>query len=153
MIKFVEIFTDGACRGNPGPGGWAALLRYNDKEKELSGAAQQTTNNRMELTAAIKALEALNEPCRICLTTDSNYLKNGVVQWMSNWKRRGWNTASRRPVKNQDLWQRLDELVARHEIEWRWVKGHSGHAENDLVDALANRAVDNMLNHQPADEA
>ena len=151
MNKFVEIFTDGACRGNPGPGGWGALLRYNGKERELSGAAQQTTNNRMELTAAIKALEALNEPCRICLTTDSNYVKNGIVQWMSNWKRRGWHTASRRSVKNQDLWRRLDELVVSHEIDWRWVKGHSGHEENERVDRLANQAMDNMLNNQQAD--
>ena len=148
MSKFIEIFTDGACRGNPGPGGWGAMLRYNDTERELSGAAPQTTNNRMELTAAIKALEALNEACRICLTTDSNYVKNGIEQWIKDWKRRAWRTAARRAVKNQDLWQRLDELAACHEIEWRWVKGHSGHAENERVDALANRAIDRMIDNE-----
>lgn len=144
MNKFIEIFTDGGCRGNPGPGGWGALLRYNGAEKELSGAAPQTTNNRMELTAAIKALEALKEPCRVRLTTDSNYVRNGIMQWIDDWKRRGWRTASKRPVKNRDLWQRLDELAARHEIEWRWVKGHSGHAENERADALATRAMDGL---------
>lgn len=149
MNKFIEIFTDGACRGNPGPGGWGALLRYGGREKELSGAAAQTTNNRMELTAAIKALEAVTEPCRISLTTDSNYVKNGIMQWIGGWKRRGWRTASKSPVKNQDLWQRLDELALRHEIEWRWVKGHSGHAENERVDALANEAIDTMLENGP----
>ena len=149
MNKSIEIFTDGACRGNPGPGGWGALLRYSGREKELCGAAAQTTNNRMELTAAIKALEALTEPCRISLTTDSNYVKNGIMQWIGDWKRRGWRTASKRPVKNQDLWQRLDELAVRHEIEWRWVKGHSGHAENERVDALANQAIDTMLDNGP----
>ena len=128
------------------------MLRYNEQEKELSGAAPQTTNNRMELTAAIKALEVLNESCRVCLTTDSNYVKNGIMQWIDNWKRRGWRTASKRSVKNQDLWQRLDELAARHEIEWRWVKGHSGHADNERVDGLANRAIDNMTANQPVAE-
>ena len=150
MNKFVEIYTDGACRGNPGPGGWGALLRYYDKEKELSGSVSHTTNNRMELTATIKALEGLNEPCRVCLTTDSSYVKNGIMQWINDWKRRGWRTASRRTVKNRDLWQRLDELAARHEIEWRWVKGHSGHADNERVDALANRAIERMIKNQPA---
>ena len=125
------------------------MLRYGGRERELSGAASQTTNNRMELTAAIKALEALTEPCRISLTTDSNYVKNGIMQWIGDWKRRGWRTASKRPVKNQDLWQRLDELALRHEIDWRWVKGHSGHAENERVDALANKAIDTMLEHGP----
>ena len=120
-------------------------MRYSGRERELSGAAAQTTNNRMELTAAIKALEALTEPCRISLTTDSNYVKNGIMQWIADWKRRGWRTAAKRPVKNQDLWQRLDELAVRHEIEWHWVKGHSGHAENERVDALANKAMDAML--------
>ena len=151
MNKFIEIFTDGACRGNPGPGGWGALLRYNDSEKELSGAVSQTTNNRMELTAAIKALEALNEPCRVCLTTDSNYVKTGIEQWIKDWKRRGWRTANKRSVKNQDLWQRLDQVAERHEIEWRWVRGHSGHAENERVDALANEAMDKMIKNQPTD--
>ena len=150
MNKSIEIFTDGACRGNPGPGGWGALLRYGGRERELSGAAAQTTNNRMELTAAIKALEALTEPCRISLTTDSSYVKNGIMQWIGDWKRRGWRTAAKRPVKNQDLWQRLDELALRHEIEWRWVKGHSGHAENERVDALANKAIDALLENGPA---
>ena len=142
MNKFVEIFTDGGCRGNPGPGGWGALLRYSDMEKELSGAAPQTTNNRMELTAAIMALEALREPCRVRLTTDSNYVRSGITEWMDDWKRRGWRTASKRPVKNRDLWQRLDEAAARHQVEWRWVKGHSGHAENERADALATMAMD-----------
>ena len=151
MNKIIEIFTDGACRGNPGPGGWGALLRYNDSEKELSGAVSQTTNNRMELTAAIKALEALNEPCRVCLTTDSNYVKTGIEQWIKDWKRRGWRTANKRSVKNQDLWQRLDQVAERHEIEWRWVRGHSGHAENERVDALANEAMDKMIKNQPTD--
>ena len=148
MSKFIEIFTDGACRGNPGPGGWGVLLRYNDTEKELSGAESRTTNNRMELTAAIKALEALTEPCRVCLTTDSSYVKTGIEQWIDDWKRRGWRTAARRSVKNQDLWQQLDELAQRHDIEWRWVRGHSGHAENDRVDALANLALDEMMKNR-----
>ena len=143
--KFVEIFTDGGCRGNPGPGGWGALLRYSDMEKELSGAAPRTTNNRMELTAAIMALEALREPCRVRLTTDSNYVRSGITEWMDDWKRRGWRTASGRPVKNRDLWQRLDEAAARHQVEWRWVKGHSGHAENERADALATQAMDRLL--------
>lgn len=126
------------------------MLRYHGREKEVSGAEAQTTNNRMELTAAIKALESLKEPCRICLTTDSNYVKNGIMQWVTDWKRRGWRTAAKRPVKNQDLWQRLDELAACHEIEWCWVKGHSGHAENERADALANVAIDRMLTEQTA---
>ena len=124
-------------------------MRYNGTEKELSGAVSQTTNNRMELTAAIKALEALTEPCRICLTTDSKYVKTGIEQWINDWKRRGWRTAAKRLVKNQVLWQQLDEQAQRHEIEWRWVRGHSGHAENDRVDALANLAMDEMINNQP----
>ncbi|MEX2524857.1 MAG: ribonuclease HI [Gammaproteobacteria bacterium] len=145
MPKFVEIFTDGACRGNPGPGGWGALLRYNGTEKELYGAEAATTNNRMELTAAIKALEALKEPCDVQLTTDSNYVKNGITLWIGNWKSKGWRTADKKPVKNIDLWQQLDELCNRHDIEWYWVEGHSGHAENERADALANRAIDEML--------
>ena len=144
MGKYVEIFTDGGCRGNPGPGGWGALLRCNGVEKELRGAAQETTNNRMERTAAIMALRALREPCRVCLTTDSGYVRNGITQWLEDWKRRGWRTAAKRPVKNQDLWRDLDELAARHQVEWRWVKGHSGHVENERADALANRAMDDM---------
>jgi len=145
MTDSVEIFTDGACRGNPGPGGWGALLRWRDREKTLSGAERQTTNNRMELYAAIAALETLNKPCRVELTTDSQYLRNGITEWMSNWKRRGWKTAAKKPVKNRDLWQRLDAAVQRHDINWHWVRGHSGHHENELVDRLANEAIDRML--------
>ena len=141
----VEIFTDGACLGNPGPGGWAALLRYKGREKEISGSEPETTNNRMELTAAIEALEALTRPCRVVLTTDSTYVKNGITSWIDQWKRRGWRTASRAPVKNVDLWQRLDAARARHRVEWRWVKGHTVHPGNERADALANEAIDGML--------
>ena len=141
----VSIFTDGACRGNPGPGGWGALLRFKDKEKELYGAEAETTNNRMELTAAIMSLEALKRPCRIVLTTDSQYVKNGITEWLPDWKQRGWKTANKKQVKNVDLWQRLDVAVAQHEIFWHWVKGHSGHVENDRADLLANLAIDEML--------
>jgi len=146
MTRCVEIFTDGACRGNPGPGGWGALLRFGDQEKTLSGAEAHTTNNRMELYAAIAALEALNKPCCVELTTDSQYLRQGIIEWLADWKRRGWKTAAKKPVKNQDLWQRLDAAVQRHEINWHWVRGHSGHVENELVDQLANEAIDEMLN-------
>jgi len=145
MTKTVEIFTDGACRGNPGPGGWGVLLRYNGTEKELCGAEPDTTNNRMELTAAIRALEALKQSCQVQLTTDSNYVRHGITQWLANWKRKNWRTADKKPVKNVDLWQRLDELSRQHDIQWHWVKGHSGHAENERADALANLAIDNML--------
>lgn len=145
MSRIVEIFTDGACRGNPGPGGWGTLLRFDGVEKELCGAEAETTNNRMELTAAIRGLEALTRPCRVRLTTDSEYLRRGITEWLPQWKRRGWRTAGRKPVKNQDLWQALDEAQSRHEIEWHWVKGHSGHAENEYADALANRAIDSLL--------
>lgn len=141
----VEVFTDGACRGNPGPGGWAALLRYGGVERALSGAEPETTNNRMELTAAIEALEALKRACTVELTTDSTYVRNGVTQWLESWKRRGWRTADKKPVKNQDLWQRLDSAARRHRISWHWVRGHSGHPENERVDALANEAIDSML--------
>jgi len=141
----VEIFTDGAWRGNPGPGGWGALLRYRGHEKTLYGAQPETTNNRMELTAAIKALESLKRPCRVRLTTDSEYVKKGIMEWLANWKRRGWKTASRKPVKNADLWRLLDEAAARHDVQWHWVRGHSGHAENERADELANRAIDEML--------
>ncbi|NCN43363.1 MAG: ribonuclease HI [Piscirickettsiaceae bacterium CG_4_9_14_3_um_filter_43_564] len=141
-MQEVEIFTDGGCRGNPGIGGWGALLRFGNIEKELSGSAQQATNNRMELTAAIEALRALKRPCKVTLTTDSQYVKNGVSQWMANWKRNNWKTAAKKPVKNQDLWQALDEALAQHEVCWQWVKGHSGHSENERVDALANAAMD-----------
>lgn len=141
----IEAFTDGACRGNPGPGGWGALLRYNGHERELYGAEAETTNNRMELTAAIRALEALERPCRVVVTTDSQYLRRGITEWLAAWKRRGWRTASRKPVQNQDLWRRLDELAGQHQVEWRWVQGHSGHDENERADALANRGIDELL--------
>jgi len=144
-MQTVEIFTDGACRGSPGPGGWGALLRYQGQEKNLYGAEAETTNNRMELLAAIHALEALKRPCRVKLTTDSQYVRKGISEWMANWKRRGWKTADKKPVKNVDLWQRLDAVAARHEIEWHWVKGHSGHPENERADALANKAIDELL--------
>ncbi len=140
----VEIYTDGACRGNPGPGGWGALLRAGRHEKVLSGAESDTTNNRMELMAAIRALEALRRPCRVDLYTDSRYLRNGITEWLSKWKRNGWRTADRKPVKNVDLWQRLDQAAARHRINWHWVRGHSGHPENERADRLANEAIDRL---------
>ncbi len=140
----VEAFTDGACRGNPGPGGWGVLLRYRGHEKELYGGEARTTNNRMELTAAIRALEALDRPCRVAITTDSQYVRKGITEWIDGWKRRGWRTASRKPVLNQDLWMRLDELAQRHSVEWHWVRGHTGHAENERADALANRGIDEL---------
>ncbi|ADJ27243.1 ribonuclease HI [Nitrosococcus watsonii] len=143
MTEIVEIFTDGACRGNPGPGGWGALLRYQGHEKTLAGAAPKTTNNRMELMAAIRALETLKRPCRVHLTTDSQYLRQGITCWLTNWKRRGWKTANRQPVKNIDLWQRLDQAAAQHRIEWFWVRGHEGHSENERADALARGAIIN----------
>ena len=141
-MKTVKIFTDGACKGNPGPGGWGAILRYGDVEKQLFGGEKNTTNNRMELMAAIESLALLTEPCVVDLTTDSQYVRKGITEWLANWKRNGWKTASRQPVKNADLWQRLDEQVARHQVRWFWVKGHSGHPENDLADALANKGVE-----------
>lgn len=144
MPKEVEIFTDGACRGNPGPGGWGALLRYGQNEKILFGGEPETTNNRMELTAAIEALESLREPCRVTLTTDSEYLRKGITEWLAGWKSKGWKTSRKQPVKNVDLWERLDRAAQRHEMTWRWVKGHSGHRENELVDALANRGIDEL---------
>ncbi len=142
--NMVEIFTDGACRGNPGPGGWGALLRYGDTEKELYGGEPDTTNNRMELMAAIQALESLSHECKVHLTTDSEYVKNGINQWMPKWKTNGWRTANRKPVKNKDLWQRLDAAVAQHDVQWHWVKGHSGHAENEKADQLANKGIDQL---------
>lgn len=145
MNNVVEIFTDGACRGNPGPGGWGVLLRFNGVQKELYGAEADTTNNRMELTAAIRGLHELKRPCRVRLTTDSSYLKNGITQWMPDWKRRDWRTANKKPVKNADLWLQLDEVAARHDVEWHWVRGHSGHEENELADMLANKAIDELL--------
>jgi len=144
MTAEVQIFTDGACKGNPGPGGWGALLRYADNEKELYGGELETTNNRMELMAAIKALESLSRSCTVDLTTDSQYVRQGITEWMSNWKKRGWKTAARKPVKNVDLWQRLDDVAAKHNISWHWVKGHSGHTENERADILANKGIDNL---------
>lgn len=141
MTKVVEIYTDGACKGNPGPGGWGVLLRYNGVEKTLKGAENNTTNNRMELMAAIQALEALKRPCRVELTTDSQYVRKGITEWIQGWKQRGWKNASKKPVKNADLWQRLDTLAAQHDINWHWVKGHSGHPENEMADQLANQAI------------
>ena len=138
----VTIYTDGGCRGNPGPGGWGAVLEYGDSSKELYGYESETTNNRMELMAAIQALELLKRPCTVSLTTDSQYVRQGILEWMQGWKARGWKTAAKKPVKNKDLWQRLDETTQKHEIEWHWVKGHSGHAGNERADDLANRAMD-----------
>jgi len=142
----VIIYTDGACRGNPGPGGWGAILSYGNKEKSLSGSEQETTNNRMELMAAIQALESLTRSCSINLYTDSQYVRKGILEWMVNWKKRGWKTAARKPVKNQDLWVRLDAAIERHDIEWHWVKGHSGIEGNEIADCLANEAIDKMMN-------
>jgi len=141
----VEIFTDGACRGNPGPGGWAALLRHGGQEKVIAGAERDTTNNRMELRAAIEGLAALKRRARVVLTTDSQYVRQGITQWLPGWKRNGWKTAARQPVKNRDLWERLDALAGAHDVEWHWVRGHSGHPENERVDLEANRAIDAML--------
>ncbi|QGX38852.1 ribonuclease HI [Permianibacter aggregans] len=141
----VELFTDGACKGNPGPGGWGVWLRYGQHEKELFGGEWETTNNRMELQAAIEGLKALKRPCEVSLTTDSEYLRKGVLEWMANWQRNGWRTADKKPVKNQDLWLALSEEMARHQIEWHWVKGHQGHPGNERADALANRGVEQIL--------
>lgn len=145
MLEQVDIYTDGACRGNPGPGGWAAILRYRDKETLIHGAEAETTNNRMELQAAISVLQKLKHPCSICFTTDSRYLMDGIRQWLPNWKKNGWKTSAKKPVKNDDLWRQLDKLVEGHSIKWNWVKGHSGHIENERVDRLANEAIDNLL--------
>ncbi|MEX0729745.1 MAG: ribonuclease HI [Aquisalimonadaceae bacterium] len=144
-MKVVEIFSDGACRGNPGPGGWGALLRWNGHEKSLCGGEPLTTNNRMELMGAIRALESLSRRCNVVITTDSQYVRKGMTEWLPAWKARGWITAARKPVKNVDLWQRLDAAVARHDVQWRWVKGHSGHDGNEAADQLANRGIDDML--------
>ena len=141
MADPVELFTDGACQGNPGPGGWGVLLRYGGVEKELSGAEPATTNNRMELTAVIRGLEALKRPCQVLVTTDSQYVRNGITDWIRRWRRNGWRTADRQPVKNSDLWRRLDEVAAGHEVEWHWVKGHAGHPENERADRLATTAI------------
>jgi ribonuclease HI len=143
-VKQVQVFTDGACSGNPGPGGWGVVLRFGDKERELCGGADNTTNNRMELTAAIEGLRALNEPCEVVLTTDSTYVKDGITRWLANWKKNGWKTAAKKAVKNQDLWQELDQQTSRHAVQWQWVKGHSGHSENERADALANQGMDKV---------
>lgn len=144
-MKQVLIYTDGACRGNPGPGGWGALLRFGKHEKILSGAEDLTTNNRMELMAAIQALAALSEPCKIELYTDSKYVQKGISEWIHAWKKRNWQKSDKSAVKNADLWKQLDHETSRHTVEWHWVKGHSGHTENDLVDSIANQAIDNLL--------
>ncbi len=143
-MKHVEIFTDGACKGNPGPGGWGALLRYGEIEKSLYGGEPETTNNRMELLAAIEALSALREPCKVTITTDSQYVRKGITEWLANWKRNGWRNSAKEPVKNADLWQRLDAQNQRHDVSWHWVKGHNGHRENEIADSLANRAIEEL---------
>ncbi|BBB26065.1 ribonuclease HI [Amphritea japonica] len=145
MKKRINIFTDGACKGNPGPGGWGAVLEYGEHSKELFGGEMETTNNRMELMAAIEALTILKEACDIVLTTDSQYVRKGITEWLAGWKRNGWKTSAKKPVKNADLWKRLDEQNARHSIEWKWVKGHSGHPGNELADQLANKGVELAL--------
>ncbi|MGZ5069820.1 MAG: ribonuclease HI [Methylobacter sp.] len=144
MTDPVIIYTDGACRGNPGPGGWGAILSYKGNVKELYGGEPETTTNRRELMAAIQALEALNKPCNVQLNTDSKYVMQGITEWIANWKKRGWKTASKTPVKNEDLWRRLDTAIQRHNIEWAWVKGHSGHKDNDRADELANLGIDSL---------
>jgi len=144
LIKIVDIYTDGACRGNPGPGGWGALLIAGKHRRTLHGGEPETTNNRMELMAAIEALNALKGPSKVALHTDSKYVMHGITEWMHNWKKRGWKTAARKPVKNRDLWQALDEAIARHDIEWKWVKGHDGNPGNEEADALANLGVDEL---------
>lgn len=148
MNETVIIYTDGACRGNPGPGGWGVVLQYNNTRKELYGGEKATTNNRMELMAAIQALEALKRSCKVLLNTDSHYLLKGITEWLPNWKRRGWKTSAKKPVKNEDLWRRLDAAIARHDIKWNWVKGHSGEPGNEQADCLANQGVDEMLQDQ-----
>ena len=145
MSAKIQIYSDGACRGNPGPGGWGALLCYNGTERELSGAATDTTNNRMELTAAIMGLETLARPSAVVLTTDSQYLRNGITDWLGKWKKNNWKTAAKKPVKNRDLWLRLDRACRPHRIEWQWVRGHSGHNENERADRLAKKALDEFL--------
>ncbi len=146
--NLVQIFTDGACKGNPGPGGWGAIMKYGDHVKELNGYSAETTNNIMELTAVIEALKSLTRPCAIILTTDSNYVKDGITQWIHNWKKKGWKTANKQPVKNKECWLQLDVEVQRHQIEWKWVKGHSGHPENERADELANEAVEDNVNRE-----
>lgn len=148
MSDIVYIYTDGACRGNPGPGGWGVLLRYKDKELELCGGEPDTTNNRMELTAAIRGLEALKRPSKITLATDSQYVMKGISEWLPNWIRKGWKTAANAPVKNADLWRRLDAARREHQVDWQWVKGHAGHPENERADRLANRGIDELIKPQ-----
>ena len=145
----VTIYTDGACRGNPGPGGWGVVLISGDNEREIYGGVADTTNNRMELMAAIRGLAALKRKCRVVVYTDSEYLRKGITEWLEQWKARGWRTAAKKPVKNEDLWKQLAELAASHEIEWHWVKGHSGHPGNDRADRLANRGIDDLLSARP----
>ncbi len=140
-MKRVELFTDGACKGNPGPGGWGVVLRYGQVEKTLFGGELNTTNNRMELLAAISGLQALKEPCHVVITTDSQYVRKGITEWIENWKKNGWRTSAKSPVKNVDLWQQLDQEQSRHQLEWHWVKGHAGHRENELADQLANKGI------------
>lgn len=147
MSEVVEIWTDGACKGNPGPGGWGALLRHGRHQKELYGGQAQTTNNRMELTGVIEALKALKRPCQVVVHTDSQYVQKGMGEWLPNWKRRGWRTADKKPVRNADLWQELDALVARHDVQWRWVRGHAGDPGNERADALANQGVRTLAKH------
>ncbi len=142
-LQIIEIFTDGACRGNPGPGGWGALLRHGEQVKEIYGGEKMTTNNRMELMAAIQALEALKRPCEVTLTTDSEYVRRGITEWILQWKKRGWKNSKKEPIKNQDLWVRLDEAAAKHHLHWHWIKGHNGHPENERADELANKGVPN----------
>ena len=144
MDKFVELFTDGACKGNPGVGGWGALLRFGETEKRLYGGEAETTNNRMEMMAVICALEALTEPCNVTITTDSKYVLQGMTEWLENWKLRNWQTAAKKPVLNVDLWKRLDQAASEHQIQWHWVKGHSGHRENEIADELANQGIDEL---------
>ncbi|WP_027896064.1 ribonuclease HI [Zestomonas thermotolerans] len=150
MSELVEIFTDGACKGNPGPGGWGALLIYKGVEKELWGGEPETTNNRMELTAAIRGLAELKRPCQVRLVTDSEYVMRGITEWLPNWKKRGWKTAAKQPVKNADLWQQLDEQVSRHQVTWEWVRGHTGHHGNERADQLANRGVEEVRSRKHA---
>ena len=144
MPKYVELFTDGACKGNPGVGGWGALMRFGETEKRLFGAEAETTNNRMELMAVICSLEALTAPCSVSITTDSKYVLQGMTEWLANWKRRNWQTAAKKPVLNVDLWKRLDAAAGGHQIEWHWVKGHSGHRENEIADELANQGIEEL---------
>ena len=143
-MKKVQLITDGACTPNPGAGGWACILRYKGITREMWGCERKTTNNRMEITAAVRGLAALKEPCEVEIVTDSEYLKNGITSWIKGWKRNGWKTAAKQPVKNADLWQRLDEQTQRHAVEWRWVRGHTGHRENEIADSLANRGIEEL---------